>query len=78
MSDPIAALAIVLAITMRARSSAKGGRSLTFVLVTNCAKFRAILIASASLINKKKRCADVITPSSTPRCIGLHQPQCGR
>src|ERR1700675_2664751 len=48
MSEPIAALAIVLAITIRARSSASGGRSLTFVLVRNRASSPAMLIASAS------------------------------
>ena len=35
MSAPIAALAIALAITIRARSSASGGRSPTFDLTTN-------------------------------------------
>jgi hypothetical protein len=47
MSEPIAALAIVLSITIRARSSASGGRSLTFVRVRNCANSPAMLIASA-------------------------------
>ena len=44
MSAPIAALAIVLAITMRARSSARGGRSSTPVLVTKRASSPAMLI----------------------------------
>jgi hypothetical protein len=43
MSAPIAALAIVLAIAMRARSSASGGRSETLVLVTNRASSPAML-----------------------------------
>src|SRR6266850_7305803 len=44
MSAPIAALAIVLAITIRARSSASGGRSVTFVLARNRASSPAMLI----------------------------------
>ncbi len=44
MSTPIAALAIVLAITIRARSSASGGRSVTFVLARNRASSPAMLI----------------------------------
>src|SRR6185369_2405725 len=43
MSTPIAALAIVLAIAMRARSSASGGKSVTLVLVTNRASSPAML-----------------------------------
>jgi len=43
MSTPIAALAIVLAITIRCRSSASGGRSVTFVLARNRASFPAML-----------------------------------
>jgi len=43
MSTPIAALAIVLAITIRrALPSASGGRSVTFVLARNRASFPAI------------------------------------
>src|SRR5262245_55466516 len=47
MSEPIAALAIVLAITMRARSRASCGRSSVLVLVTNRASSRAMLMVSA-------------------------------
>ena len=47
MSAPIAALAIVLAITIRARSSASGGRSSTLVPVTKRASSPAMLIASS-------------------------------
>jgi hypothetical protein len=46
MSAPIAALAIVLAITMRARSSARGGRSFTLVPVIKPASSLAMVIAS--------------------------------
>jgi len=46
MSAPIAALAIVLAITIRARSSASGGRSSTLVPVRNFASSPAMLIAA--------------------------------
>jgi len=48
MSAPIAALAIVLAITIRARSSASGGNSLTLVPVTKRASSPAMLMASPS------------------------------
>ena len=44
MSAPIAALAIVLAITIRARSSASGGRSPTLVPARNRASSPAMLI----------------------------------
>src|SRR5256885_9945043 len=47
MSTPIAALAIVLAITIRARSSASGGRSVTLVPVTKRASSPAMLIDSS-------------------------------
>src|SRR5947208_8738116 len=47
MSAPIAALAIVLAITIRARSSASGGRTLVFV--TKRPSSPAMLIDSSSL-----------------------------
>src|SRR4030095_8475387 len=43
MSTPIAALAIVLAITIRARSSASGDSSVTFVLARNRASSPAML-----------------------------------
>jgi len=46
MSAPIAALAIVLAITIRARSGASRGRSSTLVPVTNFASSLAMLIAA--------------------------------
>src|SRR6266446_1584465 len=49
MSTPIAALAIVLAIAIRARSSASGGRSSTLVPVTKRASSPAMLIDSSSL-----------------------------
>src|SRR6266478_5393437 len=49
MSTPIAALAIVLAIAIRARSSASGGRSSTLVFVTKRASSPAMLIDSSSL-----------------------------
>ena len=46
MSAPIAALAIVLAIAIRARSRASGGRSSTLVPVTKHASSPAMLIAA--------------------------------
>ena len=63
MFAPIAALAIVLAITIRARSSASGGRSSTLVPVTKRASSPAMLSyfansAAASLataVPSKKR-----------------------
>jgi hypothetical protein len=45
MSAPIAALAIVLAITIRARSGASGGRSPTLVLTRNPASSPAMLMS---------------------------------
>jgi MATE family multidrug resistance protein len=48
MSEPIAALAIVLAIAMRARSRASGGNSSAVVRVTNRASSSAMLIVSTS------------------------------
>src|SRR5262245_50954690 len=52
ISEPIAALAIVLAITMRARSSARGGRSFTLVPVTKRASSPAMLIYMDPLENQ--------------------------
>src|SRR5213593_1082045 len=61
MSAPIAALAIVLAITIRARSSASGGRSVTLVLARNRASSPAMLIReygrSAGLSQRVQQCA---------------------
>src|SRR4029077_245056 len=61
MSTPIAALAIVLAITIRARSSASGGRSVTFVLARNRASSPAMLIPeygrAAGLSERVQQCA---------------------
>src|SRR5438046_7652629 len=54
MSTPIAALAIVLAITIRARSSASGGRSVTFVLARNRASSPAML---SGLFQRVQYCA---------------------
>jgi hypothetical protein len=45
ISAPIAALAIVLAIAIRARSRASGGRSPTFVFTRNAAKSPAMLMS---------------------------------
>src|SRR6185369_774574 len=55
MSTPIAALAIVLAIAMRARSSASGGRSLTLVLVTNRASSPAMLTSHPGRFRTSQR-----------------------
>ena len=55
MSTPIAALAIVLAITIRARSSASGGRSVTFVLARNLASSPAMLILRSPIAEYMRR-----------------------
>src|SRR5439155_13023709 len=54
MSAPIAALAIVLAITIRARPSASGGRSVTFVRARNRASSPAML---SGLFQRVQQCA---------------------
>jgi hypothetical protein len=61
MSEPIAALAIVLAITMRARSRASCGRSSALVLVTNRASSRAMLMASAPRLTAVPHTANILS-----------------
>src|SRR5207244_6248633 len=73
MSTPIAALAIVLAITIRARSSASGARSVTFVLARNRASSPAMLIRRREALPSSQRVQQCALPAQARRTL-LSEP----